>query len=357
MRENDRALPGLFRDLQRNVIRGLGIGATFLLCVFSNPVRAALPTQISGEVFSEFYSVARHHDPAIQGQNGFWFRRIDLTFDNALSSNLSFRFKLEMSSSGNFKSNSLLVPFVKDAFINYRLKGQDFQVGLIATPTWENVESFWGYRALEKSPCDLQEFGSARDFGIALKGGLNSAGTVSYKVMFGNGEGYNAETNKGKKAYAQFVVRPRKGLLLDLYADTERHKDSRIYNLVQVFAGTEARWGRVGFLYARRSTRLDDSRDRWDLWSALAIIKAHPKAEVVLRFDRMADPNPLGSGISYIPFSDRAPSNLVIAGLGWKVSDAITVIPNVKHVFYDKLGDASGPSSDTYLNVSARLKF
>ena len=351
------AAPAAFRALRRDIIRGLGTGVTFFLCALANPVRAALPTQISGEVFSEFYSVARHHDPAVQGQNGFWFRRINLTFDNALSSNLSFRFKLEMSSSGDFKSNSLLVPFVKDAFINYRLKGQDLQFGIISTPTWENVESFWGYRALEKSPCDLQKFGAARDFGISLKGGLNAAGTVSYKVMFGNGEGNNAETNKGKKVYAQIVVRPRKGFLLDLYADTERQKDSRTYRLCQVFAGTEGRWGRAGFLYARRSTRLDESRDHWDLWSALAVIKAHPKAELVLRFDRMADPNPLGSGISYIPFSDRAPSNLVIAGLGWKVSDAVTIIPNVKHVFYDKLGDVSGPGSDTYLNLSGRLKF
>lgn len=346
-----------FRALRRNIIMGLGIGLTFFLCPFANPVRAALPTQISGEVFSEFYSVARHHDAAVHGQNGFWFRRINLTFDNALSSNLSFRFKLEMSSSGDFKSNSHLVPFVKDAFINYRLKGQDLQFGIISTPTWENVESFWGYRALEKTPCDLQKFGSARDFGVALKGNLNSAGTVSYKVMFGNGEGNNAETNKEKKAYAQFIVRPLKGFHLDLYTDTERQKDSRTYRLYQVFTGYEGGWGRAGFLHALRKTRFGEESDRWRLWSALAVLKVRAGAEVVLRFDRMPDPNPLGPGISYIPFSDRAPSNLVIAGFGWRLSENITIIPNIKHVFYDKLEGASGPRPDTYLNLSARLKF
>ncbi len=357
MINDNRALRGRFRAFLAPIIGKLFIGAATLLSAFAAPARAGSPILISGEVFSEFYSVARQHDANLAGQNGFWFRRINLTFDDALSSSLSFRFKLEMSSSGDFKTNSLLVPFVKDAFLNFRLKGQDLQVGLIATPTWENVESFWGYRALEKTPCDLQKFGSARDFGVALKGNLNSAGTVSYKVMFGNGEGNNAETNKGKKAYAQFIVKPLKGFHLDLYADTERQKDSRTYRLFQVFSGYEGRWGRAGFLYALRETRAGEASDRWRLWSALAVLKVRAGAEVVLRFDRMPDPNPLGPGISYIPFSDRAPSNLVIAGFGWKVSDNITIIPNIKHVFYDKLGDVSGPGSDTYLNLSARLKF
>lgn len=355
--QDKRTHPGRCRAFPLNIVGKLFLGAASLIAALALPAGAVSPILISGEVFTEFYSVARHHDAGLVGHNGFWFRRINLTFDSALSSSLSFRFKLEMSSSGDFKTNSLLVPFVKDAFLSYRLKGQDLQVGLIATPTWENVESFWGYRALEKTPCDLQKFGSARDFGVALKGSLNSAGTVSYKVMFGNGEGNNAETNKGKKAYAQFIVRPLKGFHLDLYADTERQKDSRTYRLYQVFTGYEGGWGRAGFLYALRKTRFGEENDRWRLWSALAVLKVRAGAEVVLRFDRMPDPNPLGPGIPYIPFSDRAPSNLVIAGLGWRLSENITIIPNFKHVFYDKLEGASGPGPDTYINLSARLKF
>ena len=130
--------------------------AAALIWAFAAPAAAASPTVISFEFFPELYSVLGHHDPAIQGHNGFWFRRINITFDNALSSSLSFRFKLEMSSSGDFKTSSLLVPFVKDAFLNCRLKGQDIQVGIISTPTWENVESFWGYRALEKTPATFR---------------------------------------------------------------------------------------------------------------------------------------------------------------------------------------------------------
>lgn len=103
--------------------------------------------------------IISHHDPEVQGQHGLWFRRINLTFINALSSSLSFHIKLEMSSSGDFISNFLLVPFVKDAFLNYNFLGQGLQVGIVSTPTGENIEPFWGYRVLEKTPCDLQMFG------------------------------------------------------------------------------------------------------------------------------------------------------------------------------------------------------
>jgi len=162
--------------------------------------------------------IISHHDPEFQRQHGFGFRRINLTFENALSSSLSFRFKLETSSSGDFISNFLLVPFVKDAFLNYNFLGQDPQVGIISTPSGENIEPLWGYRVLEKTPCDLQMFGSSRDFGISLRG-------------------------------------------------------------------------------------------------------------------------------------------LVIGEVGWKITENIVIIPNIKHVFYDKLEEASGYRSDTYLNLSAGLEF
>ena len=347
---SDRRSPGI-------VLTSI-FAATALLWPFAAPVGAADDTSVSFELFPEFYSVLRHHDPAVQGQNGFWFRRINVTLDRALSRSLSFRFKLEMSSSGDFETSALLVPFVKDAFLSCRLKGQDLQVGIVATPTWENVESFWGYRALEKTPCDLQKLGCARDFGIALKGGLDAAGTVSYKIMLGNGEGNNAETNKGKKGYAQVIVRPWKGFHIDLYADNDkRPKDTGTYSLYQLFTGWEARWGRAAFLFARWESRQGGVRDDRRLWSAFAVLKAGARAEVVLRFDRMPDPNPLGPGTAYIPFSDRAASSLVIAGLGWRLTEAITLIPNLKHVFYDRAGDSSRPGPDTYVNLSARLKF
>ena len=57
--------------------------------------------------------------------------------------------------------------------------------------------------------------------------------------------------------------------------------------------------------------------------------------ELVGRFDRLLDPNPNGSKIDYIPMANNAKANVLLAGLGWSLSENVKVIPNVKYVFYD----------------------
>ncbi len=54
--------------------------------------------------------------------------------------------------------------------------------------------------------------------------------------------------------------------------------------------------------------------------------------------------------------------NIIISYLGitlpgCRVSENIAVIPNIKHVFYDKLGSAPEPGPATYLNLNASLRF
>ena len=104
--------------------------------------------QISGVMYSEFYHVFRHHDPHIEGQNGFWFRRIYFTYSDKLSEKLSMRLRLEMASSGDFRTKSSLTPFVKDAYLSYSIGKHTAMFGIIGTPTWGDIENFWGYRAV-----------------------------------------------------------------------------------------------------------------------------------------------------------------------------------------------------------------
>jgi hypothetical protein len=41
----------------------------------------AQPTsgKLSGYLFGDYYMVSQHHNPAIKGMNGFWFRRVYFT--------------------------------------------------------------------------------------------------------------------------------------------------------------------------------------------------------------------------------------------------------------------------------------
>ncbi|MCR4409969.1 MAG: hypothetical protein QHH43_05610 [Candidatus Saccharicenans sp.] len=310
---------------------------------------------IHGEIFSEYYIVYRHSNGIFQGNNGFWFRRINLYYDQVISPSLFFRFRIETSSAGDFNSDALLVPFIKDAFLGWAVLGQRVQIGLIPTPTWESLEPFWQYRALEKTPCDLQKMGSARDLGISLSGPLNKAGTISYKLMFGNGEGYKSESNKGKKIYAQFTIKPSRAIWIDIYADSERDRQANRLSLYQVFVGLQGKPGRVGLFYAYRQQHSTLEYNDWHLISAFVIYKLLPRLNLIARFDRLSRPNPCGPEIPYIPLSDSAAPNLLIAGLGWEVSPAVVVIPNLKHVLYDRSDDGSRPNPDTYFNLSLKI--
>ncbi|HEX6178638.1 MAG TPA: hypothetical protein VF057_09790, partial [Thermoanaerobaculia bacterium] len=63
------------------------------------------PTKISGEAFGDYYWVVLHDDSGIEGRNGFWLRRLYLTFDQSLSESLSARLRFEGSQPGDFTSD------------------------------------------------------------------------------------------------------------------------------------------------------------------------------------------------------------------------------------------------------------
>ncbi|RFT14650.1 MAG: hypothetical protein OP8BY_0135 [Candidatus Saccharicenans subterraneus] len=336
----------------------LFISPAWLLVMLFLAIRAAtgeVRPAIHGEIFSEYYIVCSHSNSIFQGNHGFWFRRINLYYDQVVSPSLFFRFRIETSSAGDFSSDALLVPFIKDAFLGWTVLGQRVQIGLIPTPTWESLEPFWQYRVLEKTPCDLQKMGSARDLGISLSGPLNKAGTISYKLMFGNGEGYKSESNRGKKLYAQFTIRPSKVIWIDIYTDSERDRQANHLGLYQVFVGLQGRPGRLGLFYAYRQQHSALENNAWHLVSTFVICRLLPRLDLITRFDWLSKPNPSGPEIPYLPISDSAAPNLVIAGLGWEVSPSVVVIPNLKHVFYGRSDSGSRPNPDTYFNLSLKI--
>jgi len=144
--------------------------------------------KISGLAFGDFFWMAANHDEALKDRNGFWFRRLYLTFDKAMTEQLDMRLRFEMNSAGNFTSDQRLEPFVKDAWARWKFTDQhQAYLGLSPTPSLNVVDEIWGYRFLEKSLLDLQRIEATRDLGVALKGSLGSGQKVRYHLMFGNG--------------------------------------------------------------------------------------------------------------------------------------------------------------------------
>ena len=124
-------------------------------------------SKITGLVFGDYYSFPDHHDPAWDGQHGFWIRRAYLTYEHTFNEKLYARFRLEANSNGKLTGGNL-VPFVKDLFLNFshaptgvahsaHLAGTAFgvvvtlRVGIVERPSATSNTSRSGSRTLRRT--------------------------------------------------------------------------------------------------------------------------------------------------------------------------------------------------------------
>ncbi|MEN8144585.1 MAG: porin [Gemmatimonadota bacterium] len=314
--------------------------------------------KVSGVAFGDYYDLAAHHDEDLEGKHGFWFRRIYLTFDFKVDEDVDFRLRFEGNSAGDFSSSSKIEPFVKDAWVRWKPADQSVYLGISGTPTWGTVEKVWGYRAVEKTPLDLQKMGSSRDFGVAAKGPLDGDGKIYYHAMVGNGASTKGETNSGKAAYLALGVKPGGGFTLEVYGDYNELPGEADRYTLQAFGGWHGEGGRFGVQYARqwRETGPDSDIDL-DIFSVFGVLEVDERVTLIGRYDRMFDPNPSADGISYLPMSPDAKSNFVLAGIDLAVSDHFSIIPNVETVFYDAVGSSEAPDTDVVPRLTFSLTF
>lgn len=258
-----------------------------------------------------------------------------------------------MSSPGDFTTEGTLSPYVKDAYISWKKSINTITFGIHPTPTWGSIEKIWGYRSLEKTPLDLQKFGGSRDFGISIKGDIED---LKYQLMLANGEGYKAEVNKGKKAYALVGYQLPGNLYVELYGDYEAvSKDEDTY-VLQGFLSYSGSSARSGIQYAQITHGKSGKKSTYHILSLFGIVKFGSSIDAIARYDRMSDPNPNGEQISYIPFDGTAPSNLIIAGLSWALQKEVKLIPNVEYVFYGERG-GKRPDPDLYARITLFYEF
>jgi hypothetical protein len=313
--------------------------------------------RISGLAFGDFFWTAANHNESLKDNNGFWFRRIYLTFDKAMTEQLDMRVRFEMNSAGNFTSNQKLEPFAKDAWVRWKFTDQhQAYLGLSPTPTMNVVDSIWGYRFLEKSLLDLQRIGATRDLGVAFRGSLGSERKVRYHFMVGNGSSTRGEVDRGKGTLASLGFYPSDSLVLEFYGDYNQLPEQADRNTYYAFLAYKKDWGRLAIQYAHQE-RKGVSKVNLDLMSFFGIVNLSPKLALVGRYDRMFDPNPEGSRIAYIPFDPTAKFHFFLTGIDWKVTEEFSLIPNVEVVRYDKREDGTRPATDVIPRVTFYYNF
>ncbi len=310
--------------------------------------------KFSGYMFGDYYYILKNHKTDLQERNGFWFRRIYFTYDRKLNEAFSVRLRLEMLHPGDFSTKATAVPFVKDAYLKYKNGRHQIILGISPTPTWEVLEKVWGYRSLEKTPLDLQKFGSSRDFGIAAKGSLVEKGIVKYHVMFANGNSNKSETNKGKKILAAITFNPAKNIILQFYGDYDGLLDVTSQITAQGFAAYKTDRIRVGLHYVRQIRKKEGSEDLvLDMASVFIAGQMSETLNFFLRVDNMLDPNPKGDAIAYIPFDPTARSTFFVGGLDFTPIKNVHLMPNIEAVVYEENDEGVKPDTD----IIPRLTF
>lgn len=337
---------------------------TLLLAAGLTPVGAqeqeedAYRWRISGYVFGDFYWVAKNHTENLEDRNGFWVRRMYLTFDRNLTETLATRIRFEANSPGDFTSSTKIEPFLKDLYIRWRKNAHDVYLGLAPTPTWTMLEGIWGYRFVEKTVLDLQKFGTSRDFGVSFRGALDGERKVRYHAMIANGSGTKGETGEGKKAMGALAFYPTNSFVLEGYIDYEGRPGDTDRRTYQAFAGFTPAWGRVGLQAVRQHREVagGDALDL-DVASVFGVFELTDTLNLLTRYDRMFDPNPDGEKISYLPFDRTAGSSFALFGVDIEIDGALNIIPNVEWVFYDESSPGSRPDQDVIPRVTFFWQF
>ncbi len=324
---------------------------------------------IDGYMATEYYYLFTHHtgsidDGGFQGRQGFWFRRIYFTYNNELSDAIRMRLRLEMNSPGDFITSSTLNPYVKDAFLSLSLgEGVNLIAGIQGPPSFEQEESYWGWRPLEKTPLDLYRWTSSRDFGVSLKGGKN----FLYHLMFANGSSNKSETDNGKKVFGSLGYKSG-GMFFEAMAQYERAKGKDDDIILKGFGAYSGDWGRVGFIYAHRSYKAKDTDSlAYNILSAFAVISAGAKMEIIGRYDMNFGEGYrqkfAGSGIDYVPFADNHEFSFILGAFSYQVVKNVWLIPNIKYAFYKVNGDLKDtagyekPGNDFYGYFTLYFKF
>ncbi|NHZ87254.1 MAG: hypothetical protein GWP19_15505 [Planctomycetia bacterium] len=316
--------------------------------------------KFSGYMFGDYYYVSDQNNPELKNQNGFWFRRVYFTYDYTIDGSFSTRLRLEISNDGKYESSDKMVPFVKDAYLQYKFGKQKALLGISSTPSWNVVEKIWGYRSVEKSPLDLQKMASSRDFGLAAKGQFDKKGKFKYHAMFANGSSNKQEINKGKLLLVSLSYWPTKEIVFEIYGDYGDKGSTSDTYVGQAFLGYKSKKLHGGILYAAQTIQAqNDDEDNINLNIFSAFLSGYVAESIKLigRVDRMFEPNPKGNKVAYIPFDKTTSFTFFLAGIDFQLAKTVSIMPNIKYVKYDENKEGVSPTNDLYANVTFYWKF
>lgn len=336
---------------------------SIVVLMISSAVALAGGGKISGLYFGDYYYIAAHHNEDLESRNGFWTRRVYLTYDQKLNETFSSRVRFEMNSpDGLAGEGGKNVPYAKDAYLKISPKDSSHSIylGRSMVPTYAVLAKLWGYRAVERSMPNLQKYGSTRDLGIAAKGKVPGMDMLSYHAMIGNGAGTGAETDKYKRGYLSATLKPSGGVIAQGYVDLEVRDAGMNRMTFMGLLGYQMDDYRAGVQFSHQIRGQGEGEEDVTIQGMTVFGAAAVKPDEIWvfgRFDKMLSVNPDAPKIKYAPMSGDAKSNTIIAGLDYRPVKNVHIIPNVLMSFYDSPEAGDKPGSDLMARVTLYYKF
>jgi hypothetical protein len=320
--------------------------------------------------------------------NQFVFRRAYFTYENKISDNLKFRFRIDADNTANVTGVTLtgdpvsgvslgkddkLRPFIKHIYLeysNFLIPKMVLNVGMIETLTFKPAEERWGLRSVAKTLVDgYQDItkqsiaATSADIGVTLKYSIAKYFRLAAGIY--NGAAYSHAENDGfKEVELQAQFTPVAGLSVVGYYDYERkapvaslpaelkpgaatYKVDAFFEMVKdLVVGGE--W------FTFKADLNQTAGEKYDRggWSAFGRYTLTPdKLQLFARYD------------SYRPNSlDRDQDmNLVIAGFDWAPYHASWKLqPNVWFYHYKnglRYNTSATKNSDVVFNLTFFLSF
>ena len=312
----------------------------------STPAQPA--DKFSALLFGDYYYFAQDHDPTWEGENGFWLRRIYLTWDHTFSPALTTRVRLEANSNGKLQGGSI-TPYVKDAYLRWTYAGrQQVTLGVQPTPIIEFGDAFWGLRHIEKTPVDLYKWDASRDFAVTASGPLDRAGRVKYVFQFGNESGTESEVNTSKAIRTALRYDAPSGLTLQGNVSRFHHVEHADWVTAEAQAGYRCGRGRVGVEYAYQLREHGDFSTTPDVTqrvvSVFGVVDPRPqRISAFIRVDAYLDPCPKCADLNYLPIDPTAPFTFGLAGVEFYIHPSVRFSPSIEWVSYGTPPTAGAP--------------
>ena len=256
----------------------------------------------------------------------FTFQRQYFGYSLDASENVKFKVLFDVGRTDKIDGeDTRLVAFLKKAQIDYTSSWGTTSMGLIGMNTYGVQEKNWGYRFIEKSAIDKNNYTSTADIGFGFSRNLIEDLNLNLQVV--NGEGYKEpQGDKYHKiaintTYGERNLKERDGFNVGAVYTTEQTDDDP-NTMTSIFGGFASMGLRFGVDYSINS---NDGINR-TLISATANYSISENLDGFLRYD-MNDPG---------DDTESDGDNYLISGVVFSCGSGLLVAPNIRITSYEE---------------------